>query len=219
MKLSPRVFVVLVSLAAAAGCAPMVARSSAAVLGPDRSSVVVRRAPAAAADELVHMLAARGHTLLDHRQRGAVIALRFEGARRTIADGSDTRELGSVYYAFVAPHAGGHAAVTLIGRPTYDGVELCTRDLQLAGTGCVDRHGGRAQEREVEGFTEAELVEGVFAELRMRGVVDDSAAPAYKLLLARDLCRAERREQIAYARELADTRARAIAYARVPTCE
>jgi hypothetical protein len=219
MKPSMSAFVVLASLAAAAGCAPLAARSSASVLGPERSSAVVRRAPADAANELVHLLSARGHTLVDHRQRGAVIALRFEGARRMLVDGSYARELGSVYYAFVAPHAGGHSAVTLIGRPTLDGAELCTRDLDLAATGCVERYGDRSHEREVAGFAEAELVHGVFSELRVRGVVDDSVAPAYRLLLARDLCRAQRKEQLERALEHRDVRERARAYARVPTCE
>ena len=215
-------FVLLVSLAAAAGCIPLTARSSAAVLGPDGSTAVVRHAPIDAAAELVQVFAARGYMLFDQQQKGAIIVLRLHGSRRTLFEGEIAYEIGSVYYAYVAPHADGQSAVTIIGRPTYNDVELCTSDLRLEAA-CMKRYSHHSHEPELDGRAEAGIVHGVFSELRLRGAVDDSAVPTHRIMLARDLCRTQRQQQLARALEHRNIRVRAAAYAQAnkdfPPCE
>jgi hypothetical protein len=183
---------------------------------------VVRRAPADAADEVVHLFRARDHEVIDHEQKGQVIALRVQGHRRLADDGVDMHEVGSVYYAFVAPNARGRSAVTIIGRPMLDDAELCTQDLRLDAP-CTDRYDARHLECELDGRAEARLVFGLFSELRERGVVDDAAVPSHRLAFDRDASRAQGNTALDRAPAHRDPRARAIAHARAnkasPTCE
>lgn len=211
------VVVVLAALAAAAGCLPppLTARSSANLLGPDGSSAVVRRAPPDAAAELADLFAARGYPVVDQRQDGQVVVLRLAGSRQTIQDGKHARELGSAYYVFIAPDADGRSTVTIVGRPIYDGSELCTRDLNLGGDPCTYRFGEIEHELELDGRAEAALVRDVFSELRRRRAIDAAAMPSHRLALEHDVCRERRKEAIARALSHRDVRARAVAHARV----
>lgn len=213
---SLRAFVVLASLAAAAGCVPLTARSSAAVLGPRGSSAVVRLAQADAADEVVKLLDLRGYSVIDHRQDGPVIALRIGGLREPIEDGANMREVGSIYYVFVAPNAEGRSAITVVGRPTLDGDELCTKDLRVEAA-CLERYGARDLEQDLDGRAEAQLVRELFSDLRKRGVVDDAARPSHRLAYEREACEARRKQARDRALEHRDPRARAVAQARVDT--
>jgi hypothetical protein len=223
MKPFMSAFAVLVaSLAAAAGCRPLAARSSAAVLGPDGSSAVVRRAPAEAALEVARLLSERGYAIVDQRQDGATIALRLKGVRRIFVQRKSSYEIGSAYHVTIAPHGDAQAEVTLIGRPIYEGAELCTSDLRLAAP-CERRRGDYEHEGELDGAAEAEVVHGVFSELQLRGEIDDAAVSTQRIGLARDLCRTRRQEEIDRALAHRAVRARAVAYAHAtrdfPPCE
>jgi hypothetical protein len=221
MVSSSRAFIVLGALAHAAGCAPLVARSSAGVLGPQGSSVVVRRAPAEAADELVYLFGDRGFTVVDHRQDGPGIALRLAGWYRRL-DETYNRQIGSAYYVFVAPHGEGQSSITIVGRPTLDAEELCTEDLRLAEELCVHRHGLPNLQEHLDGRAEAQLVHGVLSALRARGAVDGAAAPSRRIALEPTACSMQRKEALARAEAHPDARMRAIAYARAnrdfPSC-
>ena len=212
---SLRALAVLAALAAAAGCTPLVARSSASVLGPDQSSAVVRLSPDEAALELADLFAVRGYAILDQRHNGDALVLRLAGARRTLRDRHYAYDLGSAYYVFIVPRAGGHAAVGIIGRPIYEGDELCTPDASLAADGCTRRTGDHSHERELDGRAEAELVKGVLTELRMRGVVDAAAVAFPRMASGAGPCGALRQEALAEARAHRDVRTRAVAHARV----
>lgn len=212
---SLRAFAVLAALAAAAGCTPLVARSSASVLGPDRSSAVVRLSPDEAAAELADLFSVRGYAVVDERYNGDARVLRFAGARRELRERHYTFDLASAYYVFIVPRASGHAAVGIIGRPVYEGDELCTPDLSLAADGCTRRYGSRSHERELDGRAEAELVNSVWTELRMRGVVDEAAVAFPRMARGAGPCHALRQEALAAALAHRDVRARAVAHARV----
>jgi len=222
-ELSSSRLVVLAALVAAAGCTS-VARSSAFVLGPGKSSVVIRRAPVEAAAELATLFAARGYTVADYRQAGDGAVIRIAGLRRTLynLEGSPTSELGSAFHVFVTPHAGDASAVTIIGRPIYNGAELCTGDPRIAAA-CEERFIPPTYDIHVDGSAEAAIVHGVFSELRVRGAIDDAAVSADRIALQRDMCRARREQAIASALEHRDLRARAAAHAsatkRFPPCE
>lgn len=177
---------------AATACAPLTAKSSASVLGPERSTTVVRRAHHEAADEIVQLLAARDYEVAYVRQLGEVIALRFEGNRTLLPETGTVHEIGSAYYAFLAPHGPGLTSIALIGRPIYNGAELCTSDLRLADTGCSQRFGNALLEPQLDGRAEATVVEGVFAVLRSRGIVAEAEVPAHRRTL-RDACLAQRK--------------------------
>lgn len=216
--------VFLAALVAAAGCASATVRSSASVLGPDQSSVVIRRAPVDAAAELAELFAARGYTVADYRQTGDAAVIRVAGLRRTLYndEGRPLYELGSAFHVFVAPHDGAASAVTIIGRPIYDGAELCTGDRRITAA-CEDRYVPSGFERYLDGSAEATTIHGVVSELRLRGAIDDAAVPADRISLEREQCRARRQEAIAGALEHRDVRARAAAHASVtkafPPCE
>jgi hypothetical protein len=216
--------VVLAALVGVAACTSATVRSSASVLGPEESSVVVRRAPVDAAAELAKLFAARGYTVADYRQTGDAAVIRIAGLRRTLHDeeGRPMFEIGSAFHVFVARHGGAASAVTVIGRPMYQGAELCTGDRRITSA-CEDPYIHSGFERHLDGSAEAATIHGVLSELRLRGAIDEAAVPADRISLERDLCKARRREAIAGALEHRDVRARAAAHANVtrtlPPCE
>lgn len=205
-----------------AACIPVPAKTSAAVLGPEQSTLVVTQPPTAAADELAKLFSHRGFIVVDHQTRpNGAMAVRMTGVRHTFFTENTQHEIGSVFYLFVEPH-GPHAAVGVIGRQTYDGTEICTQDKAIDAP-CEPVHGLYSYQDELDGRAEAAVVHGVLSELRLRGVVDEAAVPAIRDDLARVDCNVVRKQKLAVALQIPDRRKRAVAYARLdastPRCE
>ena len=79
--------------------------------------------------------------------------------------------VGSVFYAWVVPGGDGHARVTLLGKPMFDGRIACTPGL---ATSCEpDLTVTIAYAHDVDGHVEGDVVRGVFAELAL----EDAVAP------------------------------------------
>lgn len=122
--------------------------------------------------------------------------------------------VGSVFYVRVEPRGETVTSIRAIGRPMKDGLEACTSDPELA-TPCEPLYGGEPYWREIGGFAEAEVIEGVFAELRLTANVI-SRDPA--IAIADGKCMARRRELQELAGRVSDPRARAGILGSAPSC-
>jgi hypothetical protein len=129
--------------------------------------------------------------------------------------------VGSVFYVRIEPRGETATSIMAIGRPMKDGREACTADPDLA-TPCEPLSGGEPYWQEIGGFAEAEVVEGVFAELRLQADVVSpdpaitEAAAASSIDQTR--CLARRRELQDLARRVTSARARAGILGAAPTC-
>lgn len=252
----------LVLVVALAGCIThKQAASSRAVLGPERSTLVIARPLDATALELVRQFTQRGFALTWHQRTTTGLVLRFKGERGQFEQATDpelealrslTRTLetydavkhgrpvhdhdhhayarerettwidvGSVFY--VRLKAQGEAtAIDAMGRPTRNGVEGCTTDPDIAAP-CTDLYVGKLDYHRIDGGAEAEVIEGVFSELRLQGGVLSpdpaiaDAAGARAAALAD--CRERRRNMAALWARVSDPRARAQIARSAPKCD
>lgn len=141
----------------ATGCT-LNAQSSTTILGPKSSSAVIRRPVGDAAVEVTRLFAARGYMLMDQRPAGATLVLRLQGARRMVVEHKRSAEVGSAYYVFVDPQGDGSSAISLIGRPMYDGAELCTDDPSITTPCRSAYYGDVAHDTWLDGRAEAEVI-------------------------------------------------------------
>jgi hypothetical protein len=217
-------------------------QSSRAVLGRELSEVVVNVDVQPAALDVVSVFAPRGYALTKLSRDEHGITLRLAGDRRTVAEhlhpirdtlgdlsdalnGRDNNRhyavvdvtYGSAFYVRLEPRGDGASHVQILGRAIRAGIELCTDDAELAGAPCD------AKERslsEMPGVTEAEVIEGVFDELRLRGIV---TFPERSLSVAaredRMTCLQRRRDHLALAGRVTNDRARANILSATPRCE
>ncbi|MCW5806065.1 MAG: hypothetical protein KIT31_27110 [Deltaproteobacteria bacterium] len=239
-KLLP--FVVLV-----VACVPVTpVVSSKAVLGPQRSEVLVQAEPQPVALEVVRIFTARGFPLADMQGDGRGIWLHLKGTRRTavepvdpnldvvgeIAAALDTANgdpmqyvgavhdvtYGSAFYVRIEPRGTGTSHVSIVGRVIRNGAELCTADPGLGP--CVENEDALT---EPPGAAEADVVTGVFAELRLGGgVLTPDPRPTPEQVAAGDdvaACRAYRAEQMMRAHQIEDVKARASVLGALPVCE
>jgi hypothetical protein len=173
------------------------AATSHSVLGAERSQLVVAGEPKAVGLEVTRLFAQRRFMLVDYQQDAVGLSLRFKGDRKSITQPLSANErehaeadqldadahspgdgdlktqlvaIGSVFHVRITGRGDGTSAVTVIGRATRDGDEICTRDQDLA-TPCATVYAGATFWREIGGFAEAETIEGVFSELRLEGHV------------------------------------------------
>ena len=124
-------------------------------------------------------------------------------------------ELGSVYYVRVEPRGPTMTSIAAVGRPTRSGIEACTGNNEIAGP-CLPLETGPDVAPEVAGVVEAELIHGVFSELRLEGGVV-SADPAIAMAARR--CWERRKEVIAAAARVSNPRAKAGIMRTAPNCE
>jgi hypothetical protein len=127
----------------------------------------------------------------------------------------ETYELGSVYYVRVEPRGTTMTSIAMIGRPTRDGMEACTPDPDLHAP-CAPLESGPKVHNEIAGFVEAETINAVFAELRLEGSV---VAPDVQYAEAQQRCWTRRREVVAAAARVSDSRAKAGIMRTAPVCD
>ncbi|MGN6106130.1 MAG: hypothetical protein ACTHU0_13565 [Kofleriaceae bacterium] len=193
-------------------------RSTASLLGPEGSSLVISRTPNEAALLVVQLLGQRGYALVEQQQAGATSVLRMKHTPQELR----THRFGevlprrfsridAVFYAFIDPHGASSSAITIFARPALDGEELCTSDAAIAGP-CAEIYLEPDGDLEVAAANAAEVVRGALTELRLLGLVDEDARPARRIALERERCREERRSRMERVRAHRDSRARASAY-------
>lgn len=216
-------------------------QSSRAVLGRSLSEVVVNVEPQPAALDVVDVFAKRGFVLKDETRDARGITLRIAGDRRTtseslhpvldsLGDASAALEgrrndrdhgvvevmYGSAFHVRLEPLTDGTSHIKIVGRTVRAGIELCTDDTELAEP-CDHKEGLGF---EPPGEKEAELIQEVFAELRLRGLV---IAPEHPLTIAEReelrQCLKRRRDHIALANRVESERARASILGATPSCE
>ncbi|HEX7603180.1 MAG TPA: hypothetical protein VF316_16295 [Polyangiaceae bacterium] len=172
---------------AATVCAPAcvtmlaVRTSSVQILAPDQSDLVLL--PASQLVAALHAeFAARGSPLADQRQapngdtvyvyKGRRTAITSVSATRTIIT-SQTYQIGSWFAVRVATTPGG-VRLSAIGKPTVNGVEVCSdadstlSDVQYR---CQDTHvreDATSDRQLITGREEAEVVRGIFVVLGER---------------------------------------------------
>ena len=78
-------------------------------------------------------------------------------------------EIGSVFYVRVEPRGETMTSISAVGRPTRSGVEACTNDVIAAP--CAPLETGPSVHNAVAGYAEAEVIHGVFSEMRVEGSV------------------------------------------------
>jgi hypothetical protein len=222
--------------------------SSKAYLGAARSEVLVDQEPRPAALELVKIFTARGFPLVDMQHDTNGIWLHLKGSRRTstepvnqtldnivaiaavldAANGGDgiyrssgvhDVTYGSAFWVRIEPTADGKSNVSIVGRVIRNGVELCASDVKLPGA-CVDNDDALT---EAPGAAEAEVVQGVFGEMRLGGsVMTPDVRPTYEQVASNevlDKCRERRAEQMALAMRISNLKARANVLGALPVCE
>jgi hypothetical protein len=222
--------------------------SSKAYLGAARSEVLVDQEPRPAALELVKIFTQRGFPLADMQNDERGIWLHLKGSRRTVAEpvsptldniaavaavldaanggdgvyqssGLHDVTYGSAFWVRIEPTADGKSNVSVVGRLIRNGAELCASDAKLPGP-CVDNEDALT---EAPGAAEAEVVQGVFAEMRLGGsVMTPDTRPTYEQVASNEglaKCRARRAEQMELANRISNVKARANVLGALPVCE
>lgn len=144
---------------------------------------------------------------LDHKKRHHHHHHRY---RQTIEE----YELGSVFYVRVEPRGETMTSISVVGRPTRSGIEACTGDIGVDAP-CAPLETGPIVAHEVAGIVEAELINGVFAELRLEGSVV-SADPHVTMQMRR--CWQRQREVTAAAARVSNPRAKEGILRTRPVC-
>lgn len=126
----------------------------------------------------------------------------------------ETYDLGSVFYVRVEPRGETMTSISAIGRPTRDGVEACTADPELDAP-CAPLASGPDVHPDIAGLAEAELIDSVFAELRLEGSV---VAPDVQVAEANHRCWRRQREVLAAAARVENPRAKANILRTAPNC-
>lgn len=119
-------------------------------------------------------------------------------------------QVGSAFYVRVESRGDAATWISAVGRPTRDGVEACTADQIDAPCTKLEGH-----DEDVAGTAEAEVIDGVFGELRRAGLVT-SADPAIAESARR--CQERRREYETRAAHVSDPRAKAGILRAAPHC-
>jgi hypothetical protein len=123
-------------------------------------------------------------------------------------------EIGSVFYVRLEPR-GEMTSIAAFGRPTNNGVEACTADPDVVAP-CAKLEAGPTVYPEIAGFAEAEVIHGVFSELRLIGLV---VAPDLEVAVASRRCWERRRDIERRAARVSHPRARAGIMRTAPTCD
>jgi len=216
-------------------------QSSRALLGPERSEIVVNEEIQPAALDVVAQFAQRGFHLAQVVRDERGMMLRLKGDRRTVAEplhpvadaisdfadalNGDTGDhyhpeidvtYGSAFYVRLESRGPATTWIAVIGRPIREGAELCTADPEIAGP-CIQNDRLLS---ELAGVAEADVVVSVFTELRLRGVVI-SPDPTPTIVARQELvrCQTRRQEQMALASRITNSKARANVVAALPKCD
>jgi hypothetical protein len=150
--------------------------SSRALLTESGSMLVTELPRDEVAKALVAQLGKRGFTISDRREVGAGdVILKFKGWRATIHDkDGPTRDVGSVFYALLSA-GNGQTRVHLFGKPTFDGLEMCSDEDDMAPM-VIEKCFPVMYPFDWKGLSrttgreEAEVIESVALELEVLGV-------------------------------------------------
>ena len=123
-------------------------------------------------------------------------------------------DLGSVFYVRVEPRGETMTSISAVGRPTRDGVEACTADEIDAP--CAKLETGGAVHHQVAGYAEAEIIHGVFSELRLSGAV---VAPDIQTMAVNRRCWEIRRERELAASRVSSAKAKEGILRTRPNCD
>jgi hypothetical protein len=119
---------------------------------------------------LMDLLSRRGMNLVDRKElEPGKVMLKFKGDRETMKVGeSSSAQVGSVYFAIFQAREGGGTALTLFGKPTYMGREVCTDyDGTLFQCEGNDLKGFLQTPPNMTGRAESETIRGIISELAM----------------------------------------------------
>jgi hypothetical protein len=140
------------------------------VLPPEHSHAFVKASPDDTARALVSLFTHRGYPLVDQRAlpNGAIL-LRLKGTRVQITEGGKhwvaSSVVGSVFYAVIEQSGANLTALDLYGKPTLNGHEGCE-----TAANCQPLYADARQFRDMGGAEEAEVIQGVIAELALEGL-------------------------------------------------
>jgi hypothetical protein len=152
----------------------IVATSSRTYLGPQQSGAVTSHPIEETALEVTRLFEVRGFALVDQHvdAPNGELLLKYTKTTRPIAAQNDgvylgSRDIGSVFYVWVAPAASG-STVNLLGKPTLDGTEPCTNDGVVLACNKVELDADFASTF-MSGRTEADVAHGVLSQLALEG--------------------------------------------------
>jgi len=140
------------------------------VLSPEHSHALVKASRDDTARALVALFTHRGYPLVDqHALPSGAVVLRLKGSRVQITEGGKhwvaSSVVGSVFYAVVEQSGADLTSLDLYGKPTLDGQESCAVNHE-----CEPLAVDARQYREMGGAEEAEVIQGVIAELALEGL-------------------------------------------------
>jgi hypothetical protein len=213
-----------------AGCMADISASSRTYLGPEQSGAVTTRSVDDTAREVTRLFEARGFAMADQHVDGPdrERMLKFaKGNRAFAAEKDDSQpvgpsDVGSVFYAWVTPAAGG-STVSILGKPTLAGAEPCTNDgVWLPCTQLRAEQEFAA--RYLTGHAEADIAHGILSQLELEGyaigplppnapVPDARAQAAYE-----KTCKARRHELLLQAAAEQDPATKQRLVQDLPTC-
>ncbi len=185
-------------LVVAAGCVPeaIPPGSSQHYLYDRDAHVTVSESVDASALELTHLFTERGYGLVDQHlagPRGAML-MELKGNRVAVTEGGKhwtvSAEVGSVFYVWLTPVAGG-TRIEALGKPTIDNLVPCTEGPDLP---CDQIDVGRLQMVQMSGHDEAEVIHGVFAELTLLGRVVPAPPTDAEVVATRNACLVRRHQ-------------------------
>jgi hypothetical protein len=212
---------------ASAACSAEATLSSRSYLGASESGAVSSRDVVTTAREVSRLFEIRGYQLLDQHidSPGGELVLKFAKSQRALAPRKDddqpvgAGDVGSVFYAWIAPHGRDEATVALLGKPTLAGTEPCTDDGVPLRCGRVTGQASFVSTL-LSGRDEAEVAHGVLTELALEGVSVGPLPPSPGERAEQSArCVARAKDAIARAQLMNDLDKRAEVLKDVPRCD
>jgi hypothetical protein len=221
--------IALICVLALTGCLTAVTSSSRSYLGPDQSGATSARTPVDTAREVTRLFEVRGFALADqHAIAGGGYGLKLTKSNRGLAaaKGDDqylgSNDVGSAFYVWIMPAQGG-STISMIGKPTLNGAEPCSKEVPELACNDVEVNDTFASTF-MSGRTEADIVHGVLSELSLEGFAtgslpaNASTMPKAPTLSPDAACLARRQQALAAAQLIADLGARAKLLEAAPEC-
>jgi hypothetical protein len=140
------------------------------VMPPVHSHALVKAPPDETARALVALFTHRGYPLVDQRALpDGAIMLRLQGSRETITEGGKhwvrSSVVGSAFSAVIEQSGANLTAIDLYAKPMLDGQEGCDPRAD-----CQPFYLDARQYRVMTGAEEAQVIQGVIAELALEGL-------------------------------------------------
>lgn len=181
---------VVMMMCALAGCAT-VPRTAAGRLGHEQTMAEVKLTPRDAAREVTRLFSTRGYPLVAQQASEQGMSLRFKGHRDPTWTTSSYTGYGSMF-AVSMSSSGTNTLVAIDGTPMLNDEPMCELGATLPCTGF-------APDRDMNGAAEAEVVQGVLAELELQDLVVplDASHPAVQAAREADRARCKAQAELA----------------------